>query len=338
MWSRPGRTFLRPTSTSRKTWRPARRGASSAFGSSVAQCHNHPFSKWTRKQFWEFAAFFGNVQPQFDANLVLVTNISPNGVASLQPAKTPGELTMPGTDKIVKARFLDGTSPVFNANKEARQMLAEWMTSPSNPYFARTGANRLWAHFFGIGIIDPIDDEPSDENPASHPELLNELTAQFVAHQYDVQFLIRAIVSSKAYQRASAATHSSQNEARLFARMAVKGLTPEQLFDNLALATGYQDGTAHQPGVIVPNTPRGEFLLLFTTPDRKTETQTSILQALTMMNGKIVTDATSVTGNHKLAAPAEQLIDKRREDRGALSGHAQPVAALRGSRTHAPAH
>jgi hypothetical protein len=81
----------------------------------------------------------------------------------------------------------------------------------------------------------------------------------------------------------------------------VKGLTPEQLFDSLATATGFQDPSGHQPGVIVPNTPRGDFLIMFRTQDSKTETQTSILQALTLMNGKIVTDATSITGNQKLA-------------------------------------
>ena len=84
--------------------------------------------------------------------------------------------------------------------------------------------------------------------------------------------------------------------------MAVKGLTPEQFFDSLALATGYQDPSGHQPGVIVPNTPRGDFLIMFSTQDKKTETQTSILQALTLMNGKLVTDATSLTGSQKLAS------------------------------------
>jgi hypothetical protein len=84
--------------------------------------------------------------------------------------------------------------------------------------------------------------------------------------------------------------------------MAVKGLTGEQLFDSLALATGFQDPSGHQPGVIVPNTPRGDFLLMFRNQNQKTETQTSLLQALTLMNGKLVADATSVTGSHKLAS------------------------------------
>jgi hypothetical protein len=271
-----------------------------------AQCHNHPFSSWTRKQFWELAAFFADVQPPV---VNLYSTKTPNtGIEQVtfvvqgtnQPAGRT--ITIAGTDKVVQARFPDGQSPVWKDNVGSVQALAEWLTSPSNPYFARTAANRLWAHFFGVGIIDPVDDEPTEDNLASHPELLAELTAQFVANKYDVKYLIRAITASRAYQRTSAASHVSQNPPRLFARMAVKGLTGEQLFDSLALATGFQDPSGHQPGVIVPTTPRGDFLLRFSNQDKKTETQTSILQALTLMNGKLVADATSVTGSHKLAS------------------------------------
>jgi hypothetical protein len=118
--------------------------------------------------------------------------------------------------------------------------------------------------------------------------LLEALTAEFVASKFDVKHLIRVITSSKAYQRASAATDARQNPPRLFARMAVKGLTPEQFFDSLALATG------------IPSTSRGDFLTLFSSQDKVTDTQTSILQALTLMNGKLIADATSLPGMQKL--------------------------------------
>jgi hypothetical protein len=269
-----------------------------------AQCHNHPTSSWTRKQFWEFAAFFSGVQAP--ASNFYINNPKNNFPVTIAAPTTNQPvvrtITIPGTDKQVEARFPDGKSPVWKDNVESRHALAEWLTSPANPYFARTAANRLWAHFFGAGIIDPVDDEPTEDNPASHPKLLAELTAQFVANKHDVKYLIRAITASKAYQRTSAASHVNQNQPRLFARMAVKGLTPEQLFDSLALATGFQDPSGHQPGVIVPNTPRGDFLIMFSTQDNKTETQTSILQALTLMNGKLVADATSLTGSQKLAS------------------------------------
>lgn len=274
-----------------------------------AQCHNHPFSSWTRKQFWEFAAFFSGVQaPALNGYVVNAKNsiqLLPVAAPTAGASQAKRAITIPGTDKVVEARFPDGKSPVWKDNIDSRQTLAEWLTAPTNPYFARTGANRLWAHFFGAGIIDPVDDEPTDENPISHPELMTELSAQFVANKFDVKYLIRAITATRAYQRTSAATHAGQNQPRLFARMAVKGLTPEQLFDSLAAATGYQDPSGHPPGLIVPNTPRGDFLLMFSTQDQKTETQTSILQALTLMNGKLITDATNMSTSLKLAALAK---------------------------------
>jgi Protein of unknown function (DUF1549)/Protein of unknown function (DUF1553) len=268
-----------------------------------AQCHNHPFARWTRKQFWEFAAFFTAVQPPIQTvYLTTIENSSIELTPVIQPPSQKAEpaITIPGTNKVVQARFPDGQSPLWK-DKGSVEVLAEWLTSPSNPYFARTAANRLWAHFFGAGIIDPVDGEPSEDNPASHPQLLAELTAQFVASKYDVKYLIRAITASRTYQRTSAASHISQHQPRVFARMAVKGLTAEQLFDSLALATGFQDASGNPPGMIVPNTPRGDFLALFSTADKTTETQTSILQALTLMNGKLVADATSVTTSLKLA-------------------------------------
>src|SRR5262249_27583586 len=151
-------------------------------------------------------------------------------------------IKIPNTEKVVTARFLDGGDPPFQDGVNSRVTLADWVTSERNPYFARTGANRVWGHFFGIGLADPVDDEPTEENPISHPELLTELTRQFVAHKFDVKYLIRAITSSQAYQRTSAVTDPAQSEQpRLFARMALRGMTPEQLFDSLAQATGYRD-------------------------------------------------------------------------------------------------
>src|SRR5207248_3991949 len=93
---------------------------------------------------------------------------------------------------------------------QPRTVLANWVTSKDNPYFARAAVNRLWAHFFGVGLIDPVDDEPTEENPIRHAELLAELSQQFVAHDYDIKFLVRAITASKAYQRTSSQLHASQ--------------------------------------------------------------------------------------------------------------------------------
>src|SRR5262249_28533200 len=180
-----------------------------------AQCHDHPFASWQRKQFWEFAAFFAGLQ-------------RPIPIRGPQPAVKESNdrrhLKIPNTEKVVFTRFLDGTAPDWKDGMDTRRTLAEWVTAPANPFFARTTANRLWAHFFGIGLADPVDDEPTDDNPPSHPELLDELARQLAAHRFDLKYLIRAITASRAYQLASATTDPGQDELRLFARAALKGM------------------------------------------------------------------------------------------------------------------
>jgi hypothetical protein len=247
-----------------------------------AQCHDHPHASWVRKQFWEYAAFFADV-----------------------PARAPGEvvpLKFPGTDNVIEARFLDGSESKREAYRTLRAALADWMTAPNNPYFARAAANRLWAHFFGIGIVEPVDDF-SEHNPPSHPELLDELARQFVANQFDVKFMIRAITSSQAYQRSSMAKDPKPADPRLFARMNVRGLSPEQLFDSLLQATGFRDNRElGNQAMMDYSSARGQFVARFTNQERRTEYQTSILQALTLMNGKVVEGATDLEKSETLAA------------------------------------
>ncbi len=201
-----------------------------------AQCHDHPFARWSRKQFWELAAFFTEVQQNQGRR-------GAGGQAQPMRGPTPGkrEITIPGTDKVVQARFLDGKDPRLAADPSSRRVLADWVTSDANPYFARAVVNRWWAYFFGVGIVDPVDELENDDNPASHPELLDELARAFVQKGYDHKFLIRAITSSKTYQRTSR-SRSAGDDGRTFARMSLRGLSAEQLFDSLCSATGYRDG------------------------------------------------------------------------------------------------
>ena len=119
---------------------------------------------------------------------------------------------------MVQASFLDGRRP-RGARRAARAVLADWMTPPDNPYFARAVVNRVWAQFFGTGLVDPVDDLGA-ENAPSHPELLDELAAQFAAHRYDFKYLIRAIVASRAYAlaRAAATRRPGPGRSPLFAR------------------------------------------------------------------------------------------------------------------------
>jgi hypothetical protein len=271
-----------------------------------AQCHDHPFAKWTRKQFWEYTAFFAGIKPQRLNGGVFTQATDDSKVR---------EITIPGSEKVVKAKFLDGVEPLWSDDMTTRAVLAEWMTMPTNPFFAREAVNRMWEHFFGIGLVDPVDDF-RDENAPSHPELLDDLARGFVEHKFDLKFLIRAITASQTYQRSSVMTHDSQEDLRAFGRMPLKGLSPEQIFDSLATAVGYRGDTRVPPGFgFRGNTPRGDILTKFANPvDRRTEYQTSILQALALMNGKFVADATSIERSETLAAVIDSpFMDTRQK-------------------------
>jgi hypothetical protein len=183
------------------------------------------------------------------------------------------------------------------------------MTAPGNPYFARAAANRVWAQFFGTGLVDPVDDL-GPENVPSHPELLDTLAREFTAHGFDLKFLMRAITASRAYQLSSAGYAPSQDDARLFARMPIRGMSPEQLYETLVQAAGLRRESA-QPAPFLRGTdsPRAEFLDKFASRDEKpTEHQTSILQVLTLMNGRLMADATSLKRGGTLPAVAESYF------------------------------
>ncbi len=251
-----------------------------------AQCHDHPFGRWTRDQFWNQAAFFGGVARQGEGVFAPISeNVTVRQI-------TPGSGKQP-----VVALFLDEKEPSVKAGTTPRAALAEWVTAKDNPYFAKATVNRVWGQFFGRGIVDPVDDF-NDANKPSHPELLNELAKAFADSGFDVQFLIKAIGRTKAYQRTSARNDPSQDDPKLFARMAVKGLTGEQLFDNLVQATGYREGNGR-------GSPREQFLTRFAPSGKPSEPETSIPQALALMNGKFIADATTLGTSPTLTAACE---------------------------------
>lgn len=260
-----------------------------------AQCHDHPFAPYTREQFWEFAAFFNDIQP---------------GLPRPRPGRQDDYerlrvIRIPNTERIATARHIDGSEPDWQLDQTPRQVFAEWIVTKENPYFARNAVNRVWVHLFGRGIVDPVD-EPGSDNPPSHPELLDELTKAFVKQGYDLKFLIQAICRSEAYQLSSQTTHPSQEDPRLFARMPIKGLAAHQLFNAIAIATGHDEDPNQRSGnaTINPQLPRGRFLTDFATTERPTEQQRSILQALMMANGDFIDQQTTVNQGRTISAIA----------------------------------
>lgn len=256
-----------------------------------AQCHDHPFTTWRQEDFWGFAAFFAGIEGE--------------RYGELNEDTDRRSLKIPEKNKVVPATFLDGAQPKWDDDTPPRRALADWLTSAENPYFARAAVNRIWAHFFGIGLVDPVDDFDVS-NPPSHPELLDQLARDFAASGYDVKFLIRAITASRAYQLTSRQTDDSQSDQRLFARMQVKGLTARQLFDSLALLVFNPDETPVDPTVVGPMPDSGMLEELFREDETdSTQFQTSILQALALMNGQRIDCATDPSQNAVLGAVIE---------------------------------
>lgn len=234
-----------------------------------AQCHNHPFARWKQDQFWGQAAFFAAVKRQGTGMFAPLTEA--NGVQ---------ELAMEGGGKAKPVAYLDGTSAKSDRAVSPRAEYAAWVTSADNPFFAKAAANRMWGHFFGTGIVNPVDDF-RDDNPPHDAKLLDELARGFQKSGFDSRWLIRSICLSEAYLRSSARTHASQVTTVLPAKMALKVLSGEQLFDSLALATGYRDD--QDMGVA-----RRQFLARFALTSSSGDPETSVQQALTLLNGKFV--------------------------------------------------
>lgn len=261
-----------------------------------AQCHDHPFDRWTQDQFWSMAAFYSGFQQQENRPLV---------PGMMAPSESDNwKIQVPGTDRTVTAGFLTGSDwDPSTAEQSARQILADWVVSEQNPWFAKMAVNRQWNQYFGRGLVDPIDDF-SENNPSALPEVLEILADDFKSSGYRFERTIRILTSTKAYQRSSRQTDDSQADPEVFARSALRGLTPEQFFDSLAEATGfYQPYRSDNPFVIQQNTPRAQFLNLFRSSDRSAlERQTTVLQALAMMNGDFVGNATSIEDSMTMKA------------------------------------
>ena len=251
-----------------------------------AQCHDdRSGGSWKRTQFWEYAAFFAGLGPDQGTSGVVVAPRE-------QKAGLP-RIRVGGSAAWVEARFLDGGQPDGRRDVRPRQALAEWIARGDNPWFARAAVNRLWHYFFGLGLIDPVDGLGAADNTPSHPELLGELVRQFVAHDFDLKYLIRAIAGSQTYQRSSRQTRPRQAEPRLFARAASRALTPEQLYDSLVLATGYRPDPLRAATFLAP----------FDDPNSQpVDYQASIQQALMMMNGKLTEEATDPAKGAAVAA------------------------------------
>lgn len=191
-----------------------------------AQCHNHPFDRWTMDDYYGWAAFFSQVGKKKgdDPRETVVFNRGSGGVQH------------PVGKRDVPPKFLGGEIP-DTKGKDRRAVLAEWLTSPENPWFSRNIANIVWSHFFGVGVVEPVDDMRLS-NPPSNPELLDGLSARLRGSNYDLRDLVRLICNSRAYQRVTIPNETNELDERNFSRALVRRLRAEVLQDVLAEQTG----------------------------------------------------------------------------------------------------
>lgn len=252
-----------------------------------AQCHNHPFDRWTMDDYYGFAAFFSQVgrKQSEDYRQILVFN------------SFGGEVNHPVGGAVVKPKFLGGPVPE-TAGKDRRALLAEWITSNDNPFFAKSVANRIWAHFTGVGIVNPVDDFRAS-NPPSNPELLDTLGNKLIEYQYDIKRLVRDICNSQTYQRTSTPLPDNEQDLRNYSHATVRRIPAENLLDCISQVTTTKDKFRGLPiGAravqIADGATSNYFLTTFGRSPRTTvcadeaTTDPSLSQALHLINGGTV--------------------------------------------------
>jgi hypothetical protein len=254
-----------------------------------SQCHNHPFDRWTLNDYYGFASFFAQIgRKQGD---------DPRETVIFD--RGDGEVKHPVTGAVMKPKFLGGDVPEIK-NESRREVLAKWLTSPQNPYFARNLANIVWAHFLGRGIIDPVDDVRIS-NPASNPELLDALAAKIVEYKYDFKKLVRDICASRTYQLSTRPNETNAGDERNFAKASIRRIRAEVLLDCISEATETQDKFNGLPRgaravEIADGNTSTYFLTTFGRASRTTvcscevKTDPNLSQALHLLNGNTLQD------------------------------------------------
>jgi hypothetical protein len=196
-----------------------------------AKCHNHPLEKWTNDQYYSFANLFARVRAKGwggDAR-------SGDGARTLFIADR-GDLIQPRTGKPQPPAPLDGQAIASDSTEDRREALADWLTSPENPYFTRSIANRVWANFFGRGIVEPVDDLRTS-NPASNEPLLHAISEHLAKNNYDLKSLMRLILRSETYRRSSTPLPENEGDQKYYSRYYPRRLMAEVLQDAITSVT-----------------------------------------------------------------------------------------------------
>lgn len=247
-----GSTYAVPPANYYRALRdPVTRGESTAqvfLGTRLqcAQCHNHPFDRWTQDDYYSWAGVFSRVGYKIIENKRKDDNDGHEFVGEqIVLEKKDGAVTDPRTNRPVKARLL-GTAEAMDDEANRLDALAAWMTGAENPLFARVQVNRIWSHLMGRGIVDPVDDFRAT-NPPSHPALLDALARDFVEKGHDARHVIRLIMASRTYATSSVPNESNGGDEVNYSHATPRRLTAEQLLDAQHQAAGVQSEFAGYP-------------------------------------------------------------------------------------------
>ena len=278
-----------------------------------AQCHHHPFEKWSQDDYYSLSAFFSQVgrKPSGVRGEDLIFH--KRGMAAAKNIKTGLAL---------KPAALGDTVPEIAADEDPRLRLAEWMKSPKNPFFARVLVNRYWKHFFQRGLVEPEDDI-RDSNPPSNPELMAALEKHFIASGFDLKDLVKTITRSHAYQLSSIPNKDNLGDRQNYSRYYPRRLPAEVMLDSIDQLAGTQTDFANLPAgtraVALPDNSYNRsspFLRVFGRPENESVCECERMQSSSLAQSLHMINASDIRG--KLAngnGRAEKLArDKRPND------------------------
>jgi hypothetical protein len=267
-----------------------------------ANCHNHPLDRWTQDDYHGLAAVFAHLERGREVKVVASGDVT---------HPRTGE---PARPKIPGSRFLD-------REEDGLATLAEWLVQPGNPYFARATVNRLWKALMGRGLVEPVDDLRAT-NPATNPELLDALAADFVAHDFDLRRTLRLIATSATYARSSSPTPANRADDCYHSHALVRPLGPEVLADALADVTGIADRYGDLPdrtravALIDPAVPSESLDILGRCSrqiscDEPGASGGSLAAKLHLINGPLINRKITDPGGRLARAIASGLSDRR---------------------------
>ncbi len=277
-----------------------------------ARCHHHPFERWSMDDYYGMAAFFSRIG----------TKDLPPGTLPANPKVRDKRLfheegrafaKNPRTGTELKPTGLGGPPLDLSADQDPRAALADWLTASDNPFFAKAVVNRYWKHFFGRGLVE-AEDDMRETNPASNPELLNELARRFVSSGYDLKWLVRTIVASKTYQLSAAPTALTATDKQNYSRYYPKRLPAEVLYDAFHRLTGAEASfSGLPPGTraveLADNSQVPYFLKVFGQPQGDTacecerSQESNLAQSLHLLNSSEVQNKIAA-GNGRAATLA----------------------------------